>query len=153
MTAKGDFSRYRRNLPHLRISGATYHVIWCVDSSFGLLPDFTKKLTFETILRFCPERYDLLGCVVMDEHVHVVLTPEVEWPLAKIVHTWKSYTAHETNKHLSRKGLVWQDESYDRIIRGDSDLYEKLLYLFNNSRERWSELRNYPFLWIKGLDA
>jgi hypothetical protein len=27
---------------------------------------------------------------------------------------------------------VWQDESYDRIIRDDQELEEKLLYMYNN---------------------
>jgi REP element-mobilizing transposase RayT len=87
----------------------------------------------------------------MDDHVHVVVTPKPKWPLAKIVHTWKSYTAHQTNKRLGRSGPVWLDESYDRIIRSDSDLYEKLTYILNNPRERWPDIQEYPYLWVRGV--
>lgn len=148
---KETFSRYRRNLPHFRLDGATYHIIWRVHSSIEQLPEFTKQATLQTILRFYPARYELQGCVVMDDHVHVVITPVPEWPLVKIVHTWKSYTAHATNKRLNRTGPIWLDEYYDRIIRDEDDLYEKLKYIYNNPRERWPEERNYPYLWIKGL--
>jgi len=150
---EAEFTEYRRNLPHFRLTGATYHIIWRSHPSFQQLPDITKQIALETILRFHPVRYDLLGCVIMDDHVHVVITPLPEWPLSKIVHTWKSYTAHQTNQQLDRKGPVWLDESYDRIIRSENDLNEKLAYIFNNPREKWPEVREYPYLWIKGLST
>jgi hypothetical protein len=31
-----------------------------------------------------------------------------------------------------QKGPLWQDESYDRIIRDENDFHEKLQYMFNN---------------------
>ncbi len=52
--------------------------------------------------------------------------------LPKIMHSMKSFTAHEINKMLERKGKVWQNESYDRVIRNEDEFLEKLNYIANN---------------------
>lgn len=33
---------------------------------------------------------------------------------------------------LNRKGKVWQNESYDRVIRNEDEFLEKLKYIANN---------------------
>jgi hypothetical protein len=48
------------------------------------------------------------------------------------MHSIKSFTAHEINKALNRSGKVWQEESYDRVIRNEEDFLEKMSYLANN---------------------
>ena len=52
--------------------------------------------------------------------------------LPKIMHSIKSFAAHEINKILERKGNVWQNESYDRVIRDEDEFLEKLNYIANN---------------------
>ena len=37
--------------------------------------------------------------------------------MADVVHSWKSFTAHEVNKLLVREGGVWQREYHNRYIR------------------------------------
>jgi putative transposase len=148
-----EFTQYRRNLPHFRLEDSTYFITWRTHPSFEPLPDFARETAFAAILHFNTARYDVLACVVMDDHVHVVLTPQPEWPLWKSVHSWKSYSAHEINKRLSRQGPVWLDESYDRIVRDEDELNEKLAYIYNNPLERWPDREDYPYLWIKGLTS
>src|SRR5689334_21818190 len=43
------------------------------------------------------ERYELLVWCVMPTHVHSVFRPHDGWTLAKILHSIKSFTAHEIN--------------------------------------------------------
>ncbi|MCD6282216.1 transposase [bacterium] len=147
-----EFTRYRRNLPHFRLEGATYYVTWRVHPSLKELPESAREIVLGAILHFNSVRYDLLACAVMDDHVHVVLTPDSDWSLEKLVHSWKSYTAHEVNSLLNRQGAVWLDEYYDRIVRDEKALTEKLNYIFNNPKERWPEFGDYPYLWVKGMD-
>ena len=40
------------------------------------------------------------------------------YSLSSIVHSWKSFTAHEANKLLGRHGDFWFREYHDRYIRG-----------------------------------
>ena len=80
----------------------------------------------------------------MPDHVHILIEPQpkettpggntVFHALAQILHSIKSFTAHEINKAISGSGPVWEKESYDRLIRSESDLQEKFLYIVDNPR-------------------
>jgi REP element-mobilizing transposase RayT len=82
---------------------------------------------------FDGERYELRAWVVMPNHVHAVVRPKPPNTLSKILHGWKSYTAHELNKALPGKVVsFWQSESYDHLIRDDDDLHRCLNYVRMN---------------------
>jgi putative transposase len=95
-------------------------------------------------------KFHLLAFCVMPNHVHLVLQPvEIAEPqdeprteigdrddgispLSKIMHSLKSYIAHEANRLLSRQGAFWQRESYDHWIRDDDELERIVLYIQQN---------------------
>lgn len=58
--------------------------------------------------------------------------PDKLSPLANIMHSLKSYTAHEANKILKRTGTFWQPESYDHWVRDDEELERIVLYIRGN---------------------
>ena len=69
------------------------------------------------LLCFEGERYKLSAWCIMPNHVHVVVTPLEENKLFAIVHSWKSFTSNKINKALRRKGVLWERESFDHLIR------------------------------------
>jgi len=71
--------------------------------------------------------------------------------LPKIMHSIKSFTAHEINKMSNRKGKVWKNESYDRVTRNEDELLEKLNYIANNpiKANMASQYEVYKWLYIK----
>ncbi len=71
---------------------------------------------------FDGERYTLDEAFVAPNHVHAVLTPAAGHELSAILHSWKSFTAHEINRALGRTGDLWQQESYDHIVRSPEAL-------------------------------
>ena len=71
------------------------------------------------MLHFQGERFALSAWCVMPNHVHAVVTPFTGFTLSTIFHTWKSYSAHEINKKLHRKGNVWVPESFDHLVRDE----------------------------------
>jgi REP-associated tyrosine transposase len=76
-------------------------------------------------------RYDLHAYVVMANHVHVLLTPNVEAP--KITKSLKGVTSRAANKVLLRSGEpFWQDESFDHWIRDEADFTKTLHYIEHN---------------------
>ena len=84
----------------------------------------------------------------MDDHVHVVVEPFDGHRLTAILQGWNSFTAHRL-KSLSRQiGSIWQDESFDRIIRDQRELVEKLQYIQSNPQKRWTHIGHYRWLWI-----
>ena len=73
------------------------------------------------------------GCgVVMPNHVHVVIRPLEGFELAEILRQVKGFSAKMINSRIGRRGALWQDESYDRIIRDEEHLYRVMQYIGRN---------------------
>jgi REP element-mobilizing transposase RayT len=81
--------------------------------------------------------YDLIAFCIMPNHIHLVFTPlkedlEKYYALSKIMHSLKRYTAQEANLILGRSGAFWQHESYDHIIRDETELERIIKYVLYN---------------------
>jgi len=81
--------------------------------------------------------YELHAFCIMPNHVHLVCTPlekqEGEYhSLTAILHSLKRYTAREANKILGRQGEFWQAESYDHVVRDESEFQRIITYVLNN---------------------
>jgi REP element-mobilizing transposase RayT len=81
---------------------------------------------------FDGERYWLGSYVIMPNHVHVLVRPVMQHSLADILHSWKSFTAHAIGNALGRTGSLWQDESFDHIVRNEHQLGRFGLYISAN---------------------
>ncbi len=82
-------------------------------------------------------RYALMAFCVMPNHVHVLIHPLVQesgdiYPIAHVTYTWKRYTANRINTLLGRRGNLWQQESYDRMIRDEAELASTFEYIIQN---------------------
>ena len=80
-----------------------------LDQGFGsaFLKDHRiATLVQNSLLKFDGIRYNLSAWVVMPNHVHALLTRFENFKIRKILHSFKSYTAHEANKILCRGGSV-----------------------------------------------
>ena len=62
----------------------------------------------DTWRRFDGERYRLLEWVVMPNHCHVMIEPFEGFPLAKIVLSWKNYTARFINEYRRCNVNSWE---------------------------------------------
>ncbi len=85
-----------------------------------------------TLRHFDGKRYDLSAFVIMPNHVHVLFRLGEGEDLSKLLHSWKSFSAHEINKQLNQKGPVWQDESFDRIVRDGEHFANLVQYIVRN---------------------
>ncbi len=76
-------------------------------------------------------RYQLHSFVVMPNHVHLLVTPQV--PATKWLGPLKGFTAHEANKLLGLTGKpFWQNESHDHLVRSDEEFTRIRRYIENN---------------------
>ncbi len=75
-------------------------------------------------------RYDLHAFVVMPNHVHVLVTPAVRLP------AWlgplKGFTGSQGNRMLGRSGAFWQEESFDRLVRSQTEFMQIQEYIEMN---------------------
>jgi hypothetical protein len=46
------------------------------------------------------------------------------------------------------KGAIWEDESWDRIIRHEDELLDKARYMLENPEKRWLGLRDYKWVYL-----
>ncbi len=81
----------------------------------------------------------------MPNHVHVVVQPMFGHELSEILHSWKSFSAHEANRVVNRDGEFWQKESYDHIIRDEDDLVRTIRYVRENPIK--IGLENWRWVW------
>ena len=78
-----------------------------------------------------PRHYQLHAFVVMPNHVHLLMTPLIAVP--KVMQSLKRFTAREGNRILGLTGQpFWQDESYDRLVRDDTEFDRITHYIETN---------------------
>jgi putative DNA methylase len=119
-----------------------------LDQGYGscyLRQEPIARIVQENLLHFDGERYCLHAWVVMPNHVHVLFTPLTGWNLDRILHSWKSYTANQSNELLHRQGSFWQADFFDRYIRNVRHFDRALAYIESNPVK--ARLCAYPEDW------
>jgi type I restriction enzyme R subunit len=107
-----------------------------------------RSIVEDALRHYDGTRYQLDEFVVMPNHVHVLVTPnqgrggDAASTLSSIVQGWKSFTAHEINKLLERKGGFWQKESFDHIVRSLAQLERIRQYIRQNPVDATSPSRS-----------
>jgi len=84
------------------------------------------------ILHFHNERYHIASYVVMPNHCHLIMRPFVGYELEDLIGAIKGVTSRFVNRKLGRKDELWQQESFDRILRDEEHLYNAIQYIGNN---------------------
>lgn len=106
-----------------------------LDSGSGsciLADKIISDIVKNALLHFDDNRYKLGKWVIMPNHVHLLVTPLKENLLHQITHSWKSFTANKINSKLNKTGNLWQEESYDHIVRNKRQLKFIEEYIINN---------------------
>ena len=101
-------------------------------------------IVVDTLRHFDRDRYVLDAFVVMPNHVHVLVQLAKDQVLADVLHSWKSFAAKAINRLLGKAGQLWQEESYDRIVRDWDELVRYRDYIVRNPEK--SKLREGEFV-------
>jgi REP element-mobilizing transposase RayT len=146
---------YRRKLPHYQKAGRAIFITFCKGNRIPF-----SSGARDVILQHClydnGKRYDLHAAVVMPDHVHLLLTPrrdEKGWPYALplILKLLKGISARSINKLLKSSGPLWQEESFDHVLRSQESFEEKREYLRQNPvrRDLVKRPEDYQWLWLE----
>ena len=137
----------KRSLPHFERPWAKYAVAFCTYQRRPLVNE-ERDL-----------HYELYVACVMPDHVHLLFEPQIKdegaagqaifWSLSEILHGIKSSTAHRINKLRNATGPVWEKESFDRLIRSESDLEEKFSYICRNPWDSNVVDQNDDYPWLR----
>ena len=148
---------YHRNLPHYQKHGRSLFITFCKNNRTPFPPE-ARDAILQHCLHDHGKRYELHAAVVMPEHVHLLLTPlqdENGWPhaLPAILKALKGASARSVNKLTNSAGPVWQEESFDHVLRSQESLEEKLEYILQNPVRRGlvEKPEDYKWLWVEQL--
>jgi putative transposase len=86
---------------HQRFSGAIER---CLDAGHGsclLRRPECGQMVSETLRHFEGDRVAMIAFVVMPNHVHALFVQNADWPLEKLIHSWKRFITRQINKVLS----------------------------------------------------
>jgi REP element-mobilizing transposase RayT len=123
---------YRRTLPHYQKDNKAIFATFSTHRRWHL-PEIAREIVVEACRHLDETKCTLHGFVVMPDHVHLVFTPMTDGDgpisLPEIFQKVKSESAHRINKLLGRKGRVWQDESFDHVLRREEGIEAKLEYI------------------------
>jgi REP element-mobilizing transposase RayT len=151
--AKPAPSAYRRNLPHLQVEGKPLFVTFGTAGRW-ILPENVRSLVLEHCLHDHGSKLWMHAAVVMPDHVHLLFGALRDdtgstFGLSEIMSGIKGASAHRINRTLGRKGSVWQNESFDHVLRCDESIREKGEYICDNPVRRGlvSVAEEYPWLW------
>ncbi len=126
-----------RHLPHIERDCKPHLVNFRTHASW-ILPPPARTLALECCHHDHGRTMHLHIAVIMPDHVHLILTPLVDYdrlrvyPLAEILWAIKSASAHRINHLLHRSGAVWQPEYFDTAIRRSESLDSKIEYVRQN---------------------
>ena len=154
---------YRRSLPHFERPCAKYAITFATRNHRQLSAK-ARDTVLESLLRWKDRRYELYAACVMPDHVHLLIEPMIEregndgnpvfFSLSKILHSIKSFTANRINKIDNAREAVWETESFDRLIRSESDLQEKFQYITRNPWDTGvvKQGEDYRWIWYFGME-
>jgi type I restriction enzyme R subunit len=106
-----------------------------LDRGYGaclLREERLSNIVAKSLRSFDGMRYRLADFVVMPNHVHLLACllgdVQIEWQCK----SWKRFMATEINRELGRRGRIWQEESFDYMVRSNSQFEHFQRYIAEN---------------------
>jgi len=124
-----------KQLARLNYYGYQHKVQRYLDQSLGecwLKQPQIASLVDNAIWYFNNQRYEMMASTVMPNHAHILMKLRPDFTLSSIMHSWKSYTALQANRILTRSGDFWEPEYFDRLVKSQRHLEFVLRYILNN---------------------
>jgi REP element-mobilizing transposase RayT len=143
---------YQRNLPHIEKDDRAHFITFDAYQRWHL-PPAARDIALAHCLHDNGSKMHLHVAVVMPDHVHLIFTPlrcetDELYSFEEIVGSIKGASAHTINRKLKRSGTVWQDESFDHIIRHQESMKQKIQYVCENPVRRGLVTRPEDYKWL-----
>jgi DNA modification methylase/REP element-mobilizing transposase RayT len=152
-----EFKQTERDLPHWQHPGAIFFVTFNIYQRKALSAK-SRDIVMEAVKYWDGSKIYLFSAVVMPDHVHMLFKLLTDKDgnseeLSKVMHSIKSYSANQVNKEEGWSGILWQNESYDHIIRDEADFNNTLNYIYYNPINKGLVLREQPYPWYMRHEA
>ena len=117
---------------HERFSGAIERWLDAGHGSCILRRDDCAEVVAEALHYFDGERLAIISAVVMPNHVHALFVQNTNWPLEKLLRSWKSFSSRKISSLLGRDGSLWQRDYFDRLVRDQKHFANCVRYIRRN---------------------
>jgi putative transposase len=117
---------------HERFSGAIERWLDAGHGSCILRRPDCAEIVAEALRYLDGERLVIVSFIVMPNHVHAVFVQNSDWPLERILRSWKSFTSRKVNSLLDRAGGLWQRDYFDRLVRDGKHFANCVRYIRRN---------------------
>ena len=150
-----DAMAHQHRLRHGRVSepGRVYAVTKCTANRQPLLcaphpaPSDVADIIFDALRFACGRRWiAVAACVVMPDHLHLLLQLGREKGLPVLLGDLFRFTAREVNRARDCTGAVWQAGYFEHAVRRDEDMEAQARYVVENPvRAGWvDDWRQWP---------
>ncbi|MHC4880072.1 MAG: transposase [Planctomycetota bacterium] len=123
-TQRNEFQKLRKQLWH-------QHLDDCHGACVLKQPELAE-IVATSLKYFDGERYDLDSFVVMPNHVHLLVQFRPPVTMKRQVTSWLQFTATQINRRLGRKGVFWQSEAFDHLVRSAEQFEYLRRYIVEN---------------------
>ena len=159
-------------LQHFDHTGTARFVTFSCYHRYQVLNDNRVKFIFVKQFGDVCQKYqiEILGYVIMPEHIHLVLFPKKDIQIGKVIGELKSKSAREILKlfkvqnntllkklYIKEKFVFWQKRCYDHNCRTIDTVREKIEYCHKNPVKRGLVRKQEDWLyssfrWYKRMD-
>ncbi len=89
-------------------------------------------IVLDSLRHFDGERYDLDSAIIMPNHVHLIVQFRPPVTCREQCKSWLHYTAFQVNQRIGSKGVFWQSEPFDHLIRSEEQFFYLQSYIAQN---------------------
>lgn len=137
--AEDDWRRFARQY--------TEHAERWMDEGYGAChfrdPRWQNEL-IERLLHFQNERHFTSCYVIMPNHCHALIRPFDGYELEDLLQSIKTLTSKAIHRAAGTSGSLWQQESFDRIVRDEEHLWRVIQYIGQNPSKAGLSLEQSP---------
>jgi putative transposase len=91
-----------------------------------------RTILAEAFHHFEGARVEMLAYVIMPNHAHVLCRPLPGHVLEMLTASWKRHSSQRIHRLLGRTGPLWQNETWDRMIRDEAHYTRAVRYIAQN---------------------
>ena len=118
-------------LPRLSLPGYPHHVILRGNNRQLIFKDNTDRQTLlELLVGYCQKQLvDLHAFVLMDNHVHLLVTPQADKALSKMMQDLGRDYVRYFNRRYARTGTLWEGRFRSSLIQTERYFLACMVYI------------------------
>jgi putative transposase len=118
-------------LPRISLPGHAHHVVQRGHNRQGIVQDDADRLQWKSLLRDAAvtHRVDVHAWLLLDDHFHLVLTPQTAEGLGRMMQSLARRHAAEFNRRHGRTGTLWEGRYRSTLIQTERYFLACMVYI------------------------